>query len=138
MWTTSIPVTCMSNTKRPSYNSKKSTNGNKWIFFYYTMLSTLKVPLESKYACTKHWFLYNYLPKFKAPKDLISGTSHSDQWIWWGQLDLLGTSSFGLVYKGVLKDGTVVAVKVLQLQNDQGEKSLRENAVSCKSFDIEI
>ena len=54
------------------------------------------------------------------------------------EANLLGTSSFGLVYKGVLEYGTLVAVKVLQLQNDQGEKSLRENAVSCKNFDIEI
>ena len=39
--------------------------------------------------------------------------------------NLLGTGSFGLVYKGVLKDGTLVAMKVLQLQNDQGEKSFK-------------
>jgi Leucine-rich repeat (LRR) protein len=39
--------------------------------------------------------------------------------------NLLGTSSFGLVYKGILSDDTLVAVKVLQLQNDQGEKSFK-------------
>jgi Leucine-rich repeat (LRR) protein len=39
--------------------------------------------------------------------------------------NLLGTGSFGVVYKGILKDGTPVAVKVLQLQNDQSEKSFK-------------
>jgi hypothetical protein len=42
---------------------------------------------------------------------------------------LLGKGSFGSVYKGILSDGTLVAVKVLQLQNDQVEKSFK---VECK------
>lgn len=41
------------------------------------------------------------------------------------QASLLGTSSFGSIYKGTLKDGTFVAVKVYQLQNDQAEKSFK-------------
>jgi len=42
-----------------------------------------------------------------------------------GFTNLFGSSSFGSVYKGILSDGTLVPVKVLQLQNDQGEKSFK-------------
>eukprot|EP00253_Pinus_taeda_P017277 PITA_17277 len=41
------------------------------------------------------------------------------------EANLLGTGRFGLVYKGVLTDGTLVAVKVLSLQSDQGEKRFK-------------
>jgi LRR receptor-like serine/threonine-protein kinase FLS2 len=41
------------------------------------------------------------------------------------ETNLLGSSSTGSVYKGILSDGTLVAVKVFQLQNDQGEKSFK-------------
>jgi len=41
------------------------------------------------------------------------------------QEHLLGTGSFGSVYKGILSDGTLIAVKVLQLQNDQVNKSFQ-------------
>eukprot|EP01018_Ginkgo_biloba_P028002 Gb_41584 [translate_table: standard] len=37
--------------------------------------------------------------------------------------NLLGVGSFGSVYKGVLSDGTLVAVKVLNLQNEEAHKS---------------
>ncbi|MQM03551.1 hypothetical protein Taro_036340 [Colocasia esculenta] len=39
------------------------------------------------------------------------------------QNGLIGSGSFGHVYKGVLSDGTVVAVKVLQLQTGNSTKS---------------
>jgi LRR receptor-like serine/threonine-protein kinase FLS2 len=37
--------------------------------------------------------------------------------------NLLGVGSFGSVYKGVLTDGTLIAIKVLNLQNEEAHKS---------------
>eukprot|EP00253_Pinus_taeda_P020398 PITA_20398 len=45
--------------------------------------------------------------------------------------NLLGTGSFGSVYKGILNDGTPVAMRVFQLQNDQSEKCFK---VECSAL----
>jgi LRR receptor-like serine/threonine-protein kinase FLS2 len=41
------------------------------------------------------------------------------------EANLLGTGSFGSMYKGILIDGTLIAVKVLWLKNGQVEKSFK-------------
>eukprot|EP01018_Ginkgo_biloba_P021602 Gb_21460 [translate_table: standard] len=43
--------------------------------------------------------------------------------------NLVGVGNFGSVYKGVLSDGTILAVKILNLQNEQAEKSFN---TECK------
>eukprot|EP01018_Ginkgo_biloba_P027868 Gb_30915 [translate_table: standard] len=46
-----------------------------------------------------------------------------------GETNLLGVGSFGSVYKGILSDSTAVAVKVLDLQNEEAHKSF---VAECK------
>eukprot|EP01018_Ginkgo_biloba_P027583 Gb_38050 [translate_table: standard] len=50
-------------------------------------------------------------------QELINATSG------FSQANLVGVGSFGSVYRGVLNDGTVVAVKVLKLQNEAAHES---------------
>ena len=47
--------------------------------------------------------------------------------------NLLGKGSFRLVYKGILSDDTLLAIKVLNLQDKQVEKSFE---VECKVLKI--
>ncbi|XP_059064111.1 probable LRR receptor-like serine/threonine-protein kinase At3g47570 [Cryptomeria japonica] len=61
-------------------------------------------------------------PKFSY-QDLAIATSGFDE------SNLLGVGNFGSVYKGILKDGKVVAIKALDLQNEEAEKSFR---VECE------
>eukprot|EP01018_Ginkgo_biloba_P027913 Gb_24893 [translate_table: standard] len=56
-------------------------------------------------------------------EELVSATNGVDS------VNLLGVGSFGSVYKGILRDGTTVAVKVLDLQNEEAHKSFKRE---CK------
>lgn len=47
---------------------------------------------------------------------------------------LVGSGSYGRVYRGVLKDGTVVAVKVLQMQNGNSTRSFNRECQVLKSI----
>ncbi|GLJ28664.1 hypothetical protein SUGI_0564880 [Cryptomeria japonica] len=53
----------------------------------------------------------------KSYQDLVIVTSEFDE------SNLLGVGSFGSVYKGILRDGKIVAVKALNLQNEEADKS---------------
>ncbi|XP_058067735.1 putative leucine-rich repeat receptor-like serine/threonine-protein kinase At2g24130 [Magnolia sinica] len=59
-------------------------------------------------------------------KELAEATAEFDQ----GRL--IGTGSFGHVYRGVLKDGTIVAVKVLHLQTGNSTKSFNRECQVLK------
>ncbi|GLJ17405.1 hypothetical protein SUGI_0302570 [Cryptomeria japonica] len=61
-------------------------------------------------------------PKFSY-QDLVTATSGFDE------SNLLGLSNFGSVYKGTLRDGKIVAIKALNLQNEEAHKSFN---IECK------
>ncbi|KAH9323019.1 hypothetical protein KI387_017658 [Taxus chinensis] len=61
-------------------------------------------------------------PKFTY-KDLVTATNG------FNETNLLGMGRFGSVYKGILRDCKVVAIKVLNLQNEEVQKSFKKE---CK------
>eukprot|EP01018_Ginkgo_biloba_P027582 Gb_38051 [translate_table: standard] len=75
------------------------------IFWSRNILNLSKADaVEVNYSWTSH-------------QELINATSG------FSQANLVGVGSFGSVYRGVLNDGTVVAVKVLKLQNEAAHES---------------
>ncbi|GLJ28662.1 hypothetical protein SUGI_0564860 [Cryptomeria japonica] len=56
-------------------------------------------------------------------QDLVIATSGFDE------SNLLGVGNFGSVYKGILRDGKVIAIKTLNMQNEEALKSFKRE---CK------
>ena len=48
--------------------------------------------------------------------------------------NLIGSGSFGSIYKGVLNNGTIVAIKVLNLQQQGASKSFIDECNALKSL----
>ncbi|KAE8657511.1 hypothetical protein F3Y22_tig00116991pilonHSYRG00006 [Hibiscus syriacus] len=61
-----------------------------------------------------------------AHKELSNATGGFDDW------NLIGTSSYGRVYKGVLQDGNTIAVKLLPLQSGNSTKSFNRECQVLK------
>ncbi|GLJ28304.1 hypothetical protein SUGI_0556350 [Cryptomeria japonica] len=65
-------------------------------------------------------FIFRMLgyPKF-SHQDLVIATSGFDE------SNLLGVGNFGSVYKGILRDRKIVAIKIFNLQNEEAQKSFK-------------
>ncbi|GLJ28883.1 hypothetical protein SUGI_0569310 [Cryptomeria japonica] len=61
-------------------------------------------------------------PKFSY-QDLVIATSRFDE------SNLLGVGNYGSVYKGILRDGKIIAIKTLNFQNEEALKSFKRE---CK------
>ncbi|GLJ28877.1 hypothetical protein SUGI_0569150 [Cryptomeria japonica] len=69
-------------------------------------------------------FIFQRLSYLKfSYQDLVSATSGFDE------SNLLGVGNFGSVYKGILRDGKIIAIKTLNFQNEEAIKSFK---IECK------
>ena len=50
------------------------------------------------------------------------------------EANLIGKEGFGLLYKGVLSDGTLAAIKLLRREGKQGERAFRIEVSEVISF----
>ncbi|GLJ28905.1 hypothetical protein SUGI_0570010, partial [Cryptomeria japonica] len=87
-------------------------------FFILGMLWRHKLSRELVSPSSFNFQRLNY-PKFSY-KDLVITTSGFDE------SNLLGVGNFGSVYKGILRDGKIIAIKTLNLQNEVVLKEFQE------------
>ncbi|XP_057825024.2 putative leucine-rich repeat receptor-like serine/threonine-protein kinase At2g24130 [Cryptomeria japonica] len=85
------------------------------ILWRYKLSSQLFHP--SNFIFQRHSY-----PKFSY-QDLVTATAEFDE------SNLLVVGNFGSVYKGILRDGKIVAIKALNLQNEEAHKSFE---TECK------
>ncbi|KAH9328900.1 hypothetical protein KI387_001008, partial [Taxus chinensis] len=104
------------------------------------LLKKVRIPIFVVTACILLGLLFGFLwqcnlgtPRFNSPESFLKKLERRK--ILYEELaaatngfndaNLLGTGSFGSVYKGILSDGTFIAVKVLNLQAEQVHSSFK-------------
>ncbi|GMH13165.1 hypothetical protein Nepgr_015006 [Nepenthes gracilis] len=112
------------NSTRGGSSSRNSSNVNECKFTANTTANATDSP-EPKNSCI-HGGTSNCIPLSKLRgvqvftyKDLELATDN------FSEANVIGNARFGVVYRGILGDGTVAAIKVLHTRGKQGERAFR-------------